>query len=99
MIDLLVQCLALARLLRLCTEDEGPYGVLERFRRHIGIDERGNYSNELGGLFSCYRCLGIWLVPAIVFLYMNPYTYWIAWCLAVAQGANLVYALFNKLEY
>lgn len=99
MIDFLVQFLALARLLRLCVEDEGPYMILEKFRRLIGIDEQGNYTNELGGLFSCYRCLGIWLVPAIVFLYMNPYTYWVVWCLAVAQGASLVYALFNKLQY
>lgn len=97
MIDLLVQSLALARLLRLCTEDEGPYGILEKFRRLIGIDEQGNYSNELGGLFSCYLCLGIWLTPAIVFLYMNPYTYWVVWCLAVAQGASFIYAAMDRI--
>lgn len=96
-VDIFVQSLALARLLRLCTEDEGPYMVLEKFRRLIGIDEQGNYSNELGGLFSCYRCLGIWLVPAIVFLYRNPHTYWIVWCLAVAQGASFVYATMDRI--
>lgn len=96
-LDFFVQSLALARLLRLCTEDEGPYGILEKFRRLIGIDERGDYSNELAGLFSCYRCLGIWLVSAIVFLYMNPYTYWIVWCLAVAQGASFIYASMDKI--
>lgn len=98
MIDLLVQSLALARLLRLFTEDDGPYMILGKFRRLIGIDDvTGAASNELGGLFSCYLCLGIWLAPVVMLLY--AYANWVVWCLAIAQGASLVYALFNKLEY
>lgn len=99
MIDLLVQSLALARLLRLCVEEDGPHKILEKFRRLIGINEYGVASNELGNLFTCYLCLGIWLTPPIVFLYMNYYTYWIVWCLAVAQGAAFVYALFERVMY
>lgn len=105
MIGLLVQSLALARLLRLFTEEDGPFGILATFRRLIGIDDEygvvrkdlGKVREELGGLFSCFLCLGIWLVPLIVLLYSNPYTYWIVWCLAVAQGASFIYATMDRI--
>jgi len=97
MIDFLVQSLAIVRLLHLCIEEDGPYKILEKLRRRIGINKYGVASNELGGLFTCYLCLGIWLTPVIVFLYMNAY--WVVWCLAVAQGAAFIYALFERVMY
>lgn len=98
MIAIFVQSLALARLLRLFIEEDGPFGILEKFRCLIGIDGvTGVASNELGDLFTCHLCLGIWLVPIIAFLYMNHYTYWIVWCLAVAQGASFIYAATNRM--
>lgn len=99
MIDIFVQSLALARLLRLFVEEDGPWGILAKFRRFIGIDdETGVAHNELGGLFSCFLCLGIWLSPIITLLYYRS-TYWIVWCLAVAQGAAFIYALFERVMY
>lgn len=97
MINLLVQCLALARLLRLCVNEDGPYGVLEKFRRAIGVNEYGGASNELGGLFTCHWCLGIWLAPIIFVLYKYSATQWIVYVLAVAQGGSLVNAIVDRL--
>ena len=96
-LGILVQCLALARILHLLIEEDGPYGVLKNFRKLIGISELGAYSNELGGLFSCHLCLGIWMTPVIAVLY--HYAYWIVWCLAVAQGAALIYSLLERIMY
>ena len=97
MLDVLLQSLALARLLRLLIEEDGPFKLLARFRKAIGINEFGGANNELGGLFSCHLCLGIWMAPVIVLLY--HYFPMIVWCLAVAQGAGLVYALMERVMY
>jgi len=96
-LDVFVQSLALARALHLLIEEDGPYGVLKKFRELIGINELGAYSNELGGLFSCHLCLGIWMAPLIVLIY--HYFPMMVWCLAVAQGAGLVYALMERVMY
>ena len=99
-LGILVQCLALARILHLLIEEDGPYGVLKNFRKLIGISELGAYSNELGGLFSCHLCLGIWLASIVTFLYnLHTITYWAVWCLAVAQGAGLIYVLMERTMY
>ncbi len=101
MFDLIVQLLALSRLLRLFIEEDGPYGILKRFRQIIGIDEYGNYDENmmLAGLFSCHLCLGIWLAPLTALLWANQYTNWVVWCLAVAQGASFVYVIMNRVMY
>ena len=96
-LDIFVQILALARLLHLLIEEDGPFKVLVKFRQFIGINELGAYSNELGGLFSCHLCLGIWMAPLIVLIY--HYFPMMVWCLAVAQGAGLVYALMERVMY
>lgn len=99
-LDILIQCLALTRLLHLCVEEDGPFKLLVSFRRAIGINEFGGASNELGGLFSCHLCLGIWLAPIVTFLYnLHTITYWAVWCLAVAQGAGLIYVLMERTMY
>ena len=96
-LDIFVQILALARLLHLLIEEDGPFKLLARFRKAIGINEFGEASNELGGLFACFTCLGIWLSPIIVLLY--HYFPWLVWCLAVAQGTAFAYALFERVQY
>ena len=96
-LDIFVQILALARLLHLLIEEDGPFKLLARFRKAIGINEFGEASNELGGLFACSMCLGIWLSPIIVLLY--HYSPMIVWCLAVAQGTAFAYALFERVQY
>jgi len=96
-LDIFVQILALARLLHLLIEEDGPFKLLVKLRKAVGINELGVYSNELGGLFSCHLCLGIWLSPIIVLLY--HYSLMIVWCLAVAQGTAFAYALFERVQY
>jgi len=96
-----VQSLATVRLLYLLIEEDGPYKAFERFRRLVGINEYGGYdkNNQLAGLFACYLCLGVWLSLLIVFLYnLHTITYWIVWCLAVAQGSAFIYALFDRIN-
>jgi len=100
MLDIFVQIFALARLLHLLIEENGPYGMLEKFRRWAGVDELGSYTTELGGLLSCHLCFGIWLAPVVVFLYnFHTVTYWFVWCLAVAQGAAVAYELMERIMY
>ena len=99
MLDLFVQSLALARLLRLLTEEEGPWKILEKFRAAIGINAYGGYDENrmLAGLFSCFLCLSIWVAPIVTILYVTPYTQWIVWCLAVSQTGCLIYSLMNHM--
>jgi len=97
MIGLFVQSLALARLLQLFVNDDGPFHILKKFRQVIGIDEFGEVKNDLAELFTCHWCLGIWLSPIVYFGFQ--YIPWAIWILAIAEGGSLIYALIEKLEY
>ena len=97
MIDIFVQSLALARLLRLFIEDDGPFRILKRFRQFIGVSEFGEVKNDLAELFICHWCLGIWLSPIVYFGFQ--YVPWVIWILAIAEGGSLIYALAERWEY
>ncbi len=99
MIDLIVQALALSRLLRLFTEEDGPYNIMGRFRQAIGIDAYGGHDedNQLAGLFACSSCLGIWIAPVIFITYR--YLPWAVHILAIAALGGLLNALADKLMY
>ncbi len=99
MIDLLVQGLALARLLRLLTEEEGPYKVFEKMRAAVGIDKFGAHDENrmLAGLFSCYWCLSIWVGTVVFIAY--KFVPSVIYILAIAMLGSLLNALADKLMY
>ena len=97
MIGLFVQSLALARLLQLFIVDDGPFGILKKFRRAIGVNEFGEVKNGLAELFTCHWCLGIWLSLIVYFGFQ--YVPWVIWILAIAEGGSLIYALAERWEY
>ncbi len=99
MLDLLVQSLAIARLLRLLTEEEGPWNVIEKFRTAIGISKYGEYDENrtLAGLFSCHWCLGIWVSPIVFITY--KFVPFVIYVLAIAQLGSFMNAITNKVIY
>ena len=97
MIDIFVQSLALARILQLFIVDDGPFHILKKFRRIIGVGEFGEVKNDLAELFACHWCLGIWLSPIVYFGFQ--YVPWVIWILAIAEGGSLIYALAERWEY
>ncbi|MBC8459297.1 MAG: DUF1360 domain-containing protein [Deltaproteobacteria bacterium] len=99
MLSIFVQSLAIARLLKLLVEEEGPWKVFERFRSAIGIDAYGGHDedNQLAGLFSCPWCLGLWVAPVIFITYKCiP---WAVYILAVAELGGLLNSLADRLLY
>ncbi len=99
MLDLLVQGLALARLLRLLTEEEGPWGIFEKLRAAVGIDEYGNFDENrmLAKLFDCYWCLGVWVGPAVFIVY--KFVPSVVYILALAMLGSFINAVTNKVMY
>ncbi len=99
MLDLFVQGLALARLLRLLTEEEGPWGIFEKTRVAVGISKYGEYDETrmLAGLFSCYWCLSIWVGTVVFIVY--KFVPSVIYVLALAMLGSLLNALADKLMY
>jgi len=99
MFDLVIQSLALSRLLRLFIEDDGPYNILMRLRQLIGINEFGIHDENrvLAGLFSCFWCLGIWVGPVIFITY--KFLPSIVYVLAIAELGCLIYAIAERITY
>lgn len=99
MIDIFVQSLALACVVRLFTQEDGPWKVFERFRTLIGIGAYGEYDEDkmLAGLFSCSWCLGIWVAPVVFITF--KYIPWAIYILAIAELGGLLNLLAERLTY
>ncbi len=99
MVALFIQGLALARLLKLLTEEEGPWSIFEKIRAAVGIDKHGNFDENkmLAKLFDCYWCLGVWVGLAVFIVY--KFVPSIVYILAIAMLGSLLNAVADRLMY
>lgn len=85
MITLIIKSLALARLVNLIVNEEGPLEIFSRLRLLVR-------DTKLEELVNCPWCLGIWLAPIVYFL-----PHWICYILAIAELGCLIHCLRIKI--
>lgn len=67
LLDFILGALATYRLTRMISStEEGPYGVLDKFRAHTGVTNDFGYlhledDNELGKMVMCPFCTSVWV--------------------------------------
>ncbi len=92
----LVVAMAVARLSVMLVDEDGPYAILEKWRRFLGIrynqmseryvEPASGLRHELASLFLCSWCLSIWLgTLATLFLLLSPtIVFWLSLPLALS---------------
>lgn len=88
--------LATYRVTQLLVYDDGPFGLIFKFRAAIGVydlDQAGESKSNLGKLFACPYCLGFWLaIPGALVAAGAIDSFIILW-LAIAGGQTFLEAL------
>ena len=93
MIDYLILVLATWRITSLFYTEDGPYFILARLRRHLGVtyDENGKRQadNELGKMLNCPACLSVWIGGAVALSYI-VIPAWAYLPLALSAGSIII---------
>lgn len=93
-----ILALAMFRITRLIIADDGPWDVLARVRKRLGIGEPG----EVGfwdGLLSCPWCVSIWLAPLAIWAVADwGSARWLLVPLAASAATGLAWLVMVKLS-
>ena len=89
-LDLAILALACARLASLVAAEDGPYRLLDRFRKWAGVryDAQGVPfgNNEFAKMIACPYCNSVWIGVALTAVYfLWPAVVWL--CLPFALSA------------
>ena len=80
---LVLAVLAIWRVTHLLASEDGPAGIIVRFRKVLG-------QSSLGTLMDCFNCLSLWIAaPAALFVSRKPAEWLVTW-LALSGGACLL---------
>jgi hypothetical protein len=101
--DYLILALATWRITSLFYAEDGPYLVLARLRRTLGIsyDEHSQRQakNELAKLFNCPACLSVWVGSLVALAYwLTGITVWLCLPLALSTCAILIEGVVSDGE-
>ena len=100
MIDILLLTLATWRITSLLYAEDGPYVILARLRRRLGVYYTGDKrqaDNELGKAFNCPACLSVWVGGAVALSYVViPAWVWLP--LALSAGAIIIETFVSRGE-
>lgn len=102
MTDLLILSLAVYRITMLLVSEFGPYDVLERFRRWVGVHYDENLqrtgSNEIAKALTCVWCTSVWLGLAVGVVYglWPQITIMVAFPFAIMGGVLIVYRIVGN---
>lgn len=81
--------LATWRVTHLLASEDGPAGLIVRFRALLG-------RSVAGKLMDCFNCLSIWIAaPAALFVSLKPLEWLFCW-LALSGGACLLERMVNE---
>lgn len=94
----LVVCLSLPlwRLSSLLRFEDGPYEILYKIRKLIGVDENKYPANTITGIFTCTACFSVWLGFAAWGLVLLPFT-WLLPFIVIGNSASLYIILEDKV--
>jgi hypothetical protein len=88
-IKLVLAVLATWRVTHLLASEDGPAGLIVRFRALLG-------RSVAGKLMDCYNCLSIWIAaPAALYVSLKPLEWLFSW-LALSGGACLLERMVNE---
>lgn len=90
---LLLACLAVYRVARMVSQEDGPFDAFTRLRAAVG------QSSWIGRGFHCFMCVSVYVAAvAAVFLVLTDRAAWIdiglLW-LGIAGGASALYQVFR----
>ena len=69
MLNLVLMILMTYKIVDVVVYDYGPFDLLKKFRTVVGVYHYGAYGRQktqLGRLFGCVYCLGVWVSAAVV---------------------------------
>lgn len=94
----LVACLALPswRLSSLLRFEDGPFEILYKFRKAIGVNEDKFPANTITGIFTCTACFSVWLGFLTWGLAFIPFNYLLPF-IVVGNSASLYIILEDKV--
>ena len=91
--DFLILALATWRITSLLYVEDGPYLILARLRRYIGVyydtESKRQGANELAKAFNCPACLSVW-IGGFVALSIIILPVWIYLPLALSTSAIII---------
>lgn len=99
LLDILLPAVALTWLL---TEADGPWDVLARIRRWVGVES--DAPGLLGKLLACGGCTALWagvligLVQALPLLLSFQYPLWLAWLVRAPLAATAFVVILDMLK-
>jgi hypothetical protein len=81
--------LAVWRLLHLLSQEDGPFGLVFKFRKLFG-------QGFFGNLLDCFYCLSIWMAIPFAFILCDEWPEGIITWLALSGGASILFKLTDK---
>lgn len=91
-----ILALPLWRLSSLLRFEDGPFEILFKFRKAIGIDENKYPANTVTGIFTCTACFSVWLGFATWGLMFIPFETLLPF-IVVGNSASLYIILEDKV--
>jgi hypothetical protein len=94
----LVTCLALPswRLSSLLRFEDGPFEILHKVRKAIGVDEDKYPANMITGIVTCTACFSVWLGLFTWGLLFLPFSYLLPF-IVVGNSSSLYIILEDKV--
>lgn len=102
--DYSILALATWRITALLHFEDGPYLILARLRRRVGVyyDEKNERQgdDELAKAFNCPACLSVWVGGAVTLVYRlkKSIATWLALPLALSTIAIIIEAYLSNKE-
>ena len=85
----IICALAVWRITHLFTQEDGPFGIVFKFRKLLG-------QGFFGDLLDCFYCLSLWIaIPFAVFL-CDKWVHGIIIWLALSGAASLLFKITDK---
>ena len=90
--------LAVWRLSSLFVNEEGPFKILESFRKLVGADTDFEDKGFLGGIFSCIWCLSMWVSAAVVagYVFFPDLTFILAYLFSLSAVACIIESVIGE---
>lgn len=101
--DYSILALATWRITALLHFEDGPYLILARLRRRVGVyyDENNQRQgdDELAKAFNCPSCLSVWVAGFVAVAYwLTSVTVWLCLPLALSAAAIIIESYLSNKE-
>lgn len=81
--------LAVWRIGHLLSQEDGPFGVVVKFRKWLG-------QGFLGSLLDCFHCVTLWVAIPFTFYLEDSWEHFVIVWLALSGAASILFELTEK---